>query len=90
MDANEIVEKIEKDYPEGVGLEMARFLATTQRGVTMERACLPSLGEARLAARDAASQGKTDGESGSETIQLRVVDENGASLVPPPSRRRAG
>ena len=87
---NEIVEKIEKDYPEGVGLEMARFLATTQRGITTERACLPTLGEARHAARNADAREDSDNESDSETIQLRVVDENGASLVPPPSRRRAG
>ncbi len=87
---NEIVEKIEKDYPEGVGLEMARFLATTQRGITMERACLPTIGEARQAARNADARESSDVESNSETIRLRVVDENGASLVPPPSRRRAG
>lgn len=87
----EIVEKIEKDYPDGVGREMAQFLATTQRGITMERACLPTLAEARHEAKESTERGNAAvAERDSETIQLRIVDENGASLAPPPSKRRAG
>jgi UDP-N-acetylglucosamine acyltransferase len=87
----EIVEKIERDHTEGVGLEMARFLATTTRGITAERAVLPTVGEAREAAREAdkaEKNAKAEATDESESIQLRVVDENGASLLPPPSKRR--
>jgi hypothetical protein len=87
----EIVEKIEREHTEGVGLEMARFLATTTRGITAERAVLPTVGEARGAAREADKAEKNDKAEATddpESIQLRVVDENGASLLPPPSKRR--
>ena len=87
---NEIVDKIEKDYPEGVGLEMARFLATTQRGITMERACLPTVAEARQAAKEASERENAAVARESESILLRIVDENGESLAPPPSKRRVG
>ncbi|MDO5308292.1 MAG: acyl-ACP--UDP-N-acetylglucosamine O-acyltransferase [Planctomycetia bacterium] len=91
----EIVEKVENEYTDGVGLEMARFLATTSRGVTTERSALPTVSAARENARANDQQtreqkvsAKIEGEQ--ETIQLRVVDENGASLLPPPSKRRVG
>lgn len=86
----EIVEKIENEYKEGVGLEMARFLATTTRGITTERSCLPTVGSAREAARNADAKEKANSNPAewNDAIQLRVVDENGASLIPPPSRRR--
>ena len=88
----EIVEKIEHDYTDGVGLEMARFLSSTTRGITNERSCLPTVSGAREAAKKAEEQASrtVSGTEDSETIQLRVVDENGASLLPPPSRRRVG
>ncbi|MGI6402150.1 MAG: acyl-ACP--UDP-N-acetylglucosamine O-acyltransferase [Thermoguttaceae bacterium] len=91
----EIVEKIGNDYKEGVGAEMARFLSSTTRGVTTERSCLPTVREAREAARKAEAKAKrsaaSDGDADSDAIfQLRVVDKNGASLLPPPSRRRIG
>ena len=88
----EIVEKIEKEYTEGVGLEMARFLATTTRGVTAERSTLPTVAAAREAAKTASERERTERTATSteepETIALRIVDENGASLIPPPSKRR--
>lgn len=84
----EIVDKIEKEYTEGVGLEMAKFLASTTRGITFERAALPTLAEAREAAREAAEKPKGAKDAEPEIFQLRVVDENGASLLPPPSKRR--
>ena len=37
MPWSEIVKKIEEEYTSGPGLEMARFLATTTRGITPER-----------------------------------------------------
>lgn len=88
----EIVEKIEKEYTEGVGLEMARFIAATTRGITTERSTLPTVAAARQAAAEKASTAtevKADAKKDDiELIQLRVVDENGASLIPPPSKRR--
>lgn len=103
----EIVEKIENEHTQGVGLEMARFLATTTRGITTERSTLPTVDKAREAARAAdekATQARrqtapenrenesattaANGEEESDGFQLRVVDENGASLLPPPSKRR--
>ncbi len=88
----EIVETIQREYTEGVGLEMARFLATTTRGITTERAILPTVAEARESARESARQAdeKERASEREETIQLRVVDENGASLLLPPSKRRVG
>ena len=92
----ETVEKIEKEYTEGVGLEMARFISSTTRGITTERSILPTVMEAREAVRaanstnashDAVAQRDDDGP---ETIPLRVVDDEGASLLPPPSKRRVG
>ncbi len=85
----EIVDKIEREHTEGVGLEMARFLATTTRGITAERAVLPTVAGAREAARDAAEKAeKNEANDDAEPVRLRVVDENGASLLPPPSKRR--
>ena len=86
----EIVEKISREYTEGVGLEMARFIAATSRGITFERSCLPTASEAKAAARVAAVLSKKNSNESEETdpVQLRVVDENGASLLPPPSKRR--
>jgi len=86
----EIVEKIEREHTEGVGLEMARFLATTTRGITAERAVLPTRGAAREAEKAEKTNAQQDALDDSEAIQLRVVDENGASLLPPPSKRRVG
>ena len=91
-----IVEKIEKEYTEGVGLEMAQFISTTSRGITGERSVLPTVAEAREAARAAGVKAREEAKSGddakpneeADVIQLRVVDENGASLLPPPSKRR--
>ena len=92
MNWREIVEKIGKEYTEGVGLEMARFLATTTRGVTSERACLPTVSEAREAAKEASAQTRENASTSAaaepSVIPLRVVDEDGASLIPPPSKRR--
>lgn len=84
----EIVETIQREHTEGVGLEMAQFLATTTRGITTERAILPTVAEARESARQ--TDEKERASEREETIQLRVVDENGASLLPPPSKRRVG
>ena len=92
----EIVEKISADYKDGVGLEMARFISATTRGITTERSSLPTVTAARESARKTSEQEaparreESADSTGSETIQLRVVDENGASLLPPPSRRRVG
>ena len=86
----EIVEKIGREHTSGVGLEMARFIATTSRGITFERSSLPTVAEARAAAKAADESAKRERENDeSETYQLRIVDENGASLLPPPSKRRA-
>ncbi len=89
----EIVEKIENDYTEGVGLEMARFLATTTRGVTVERSVLPTVSEAREAAKAASERNSraaaSESENGEEReVILRYVDENGECILPPPSKRR--
>lgn len=92
----EIVEKITNEYTEGVGLEMAQFLSTTTRGVTAERSCLPTVAEAREAAREADAKERqetrevaaADAGSTPETIPFRLVGENGESLLPPPSKRR--
>ena len=86
----ETVEKIEKEYTEGVGLEMARFITSTTRGITTERSILPTVGEAREAAKEAHESSRPRVDDGPETIPLRVVDEDGASLLPPPSKRRVG
>ena len=84
----EIVEKIEKEYTEGVGLEMARFIASTTRGITTERSTLPTVAAARESARanaESQTQSQARTETTRETPQLRVftgsgaVDENSAA-----------
>ena len=100
----EIVEKIENEYKEGVGLEMARFISSTTRGVTTERSTLPTVAASRESSRNAEEREKR-AESAHETPQLRVftgsgeidensaekfVDENGACTALPKSKRRIG
>lgn len=87
----EKVEKIQSDYPDGVGAEMGRFLANATRGITTERSGLPTLAQAR-AEENAA---KTKKAESAPTFKLvgaseseEAVDENGASLLPPVSKRR--
>jgi ketol-acid reductoisomerase len=63
------------------GASWAKAEAAGLRVATVEEAAR----EADKAEKASAQQDATDE---SESIQLRVVDENGASLLPPPSKRR--
>lgn len=80
----EKLEKIQAEYPEGVGAEMSQFLANATRGVTGERAGLPTISAARENMRNSEKSAGLHIADGTSM----PVDENGASQLPPLSKRR--
>lgn len=82
----EKLEKIQKEYSEGVGAEMGRFLANASRGVTTERSTIPTVSKARENARDNAAPKLR--VFNSDAVEDRHVDENGEPILPPLSKRR--
>ncbi len=86
---HEKLEKIQNEFTEGVGAEMSRFLANATRGITTERSTIPTVNKAREMAREAAAGEKTTLRVvGADSEPQQAVDENGACLLPPLSKRR--